>query len=41
MTTQGTTGVWKLVAHSITEMVQLAVQAEERGVESVWGPDGG
>jgi 5,10-methylenetetrahydromethanopterin reductase len=40
MTTQVTTGVWMLGGQSITEMVQLAVQAEERGVDSVWVPDG-
>lgn len=40
MTTQVTTGIWMLGGQSVAEMVRLAVQAEARGVDSVWVPDG-
>lgn len=40
MTARVSTGIWMLGGQSIAEMVQLAAQAEGRGVGSVWVPDG-
>ena len=40
MTKMLSTGIWMLGGQSIAEMVHLAVQAEERGVDSLWVPDG-
>jgi len=40
MTRQVTTGIWMLGGQSIAEMVQLTVQAEQAGADSVWVPDG-
>ncbi len=40
MTTQVSTGIWMLGGQSTAEMVQLSVEAEKHGVDSVWVPDG-
>ncbi len=33
-------GIWMLGGQSVAEMVDIAVHAEKRGVDSVWVPDG-